>query len=249
MGLQRRRRKRIYELVQRVKESEWIELPGGITASEKFDSPKSWVQEVTLEGETIRSFVVHSEEREQYERTMREKSMQRTREALEKLAKLPPVFKEGGTVTAGNSSGLTDGAAALVLTTQTQAKQLGLNPLAEILGTATAGVDPKEMGLGPVPSTHKLLKMLKLSLDDLDLIEINEAFASQVVAVEREIKWDQERRNIKGGAIALGHPIGCTGAKITVTLLYSLLQEKKELGLATLCVSGGQGMSLLLKKI
>lgn len=168
---------------------------------------------------------------------------------LEKLAKLPPVFKEGGTVTAGNSSGLTDAAAALVLTTQTQAKELGLNPLAEILGTATAGVDPKEMGLGPVPSTHKLLKMLKLSLDDLDLIEVNEAFASQVMAVEQEIKWDRKRRNIKGGAIALGHPIGCTGAKITVTLLYSLLQEKKELGLATLCVSGGQGMSLLMKKI
>jgi acetyl-CoA C-acetyltransferase len=168
---------------------------------------------------------------------------------LEKLAQLPPVFKEGGTVTAGNSSGLTDGAAALVLTTQTQAKELGLNPLAEILGTATAGVDPKEMGLGPIPSTHKLLKMLNLSLDDLDLIEINEAFASQVMAVEQEIKWDRKRRNIKGGAIALGHPIGCTGAKITVTLLYSLLQEKKELGLATLCVSGGQGISLLLKKI
>jgi acetyl-CoA C-acetyltransferase len=168
---------------------------------------------------------------------------------LDKLAKLPPVFKEGGTVTAGNSSGLTDGAAALVLTTQTQAEELGLSPMAEILGAATAGVDPKEMGLGPVPSTHKLLKMLKLSLDDLDFIEINEAFASQVMAVEREIKWDQERRNIKGGAIALGHPIGCTGAKITVTLLYSLLQEKKELGLATLCVSGGQAMSLLLKKI
>ncbi len=166
---------------------------------------------------------------------------------LEKLAQLPPVFKEGGSVTAGNSSGLTDAAATLVLTTQTRAKELGLNPLAEILGTAMAGVDPKEMGLGPVPATHKLLKMNKLRLDDLDLIEINEAFAAQVIAVERELRWDRKRRNIKGGAIALGHPIGCTGAKITVTLLYSLLQEKKELGLATLCVSGGQGMSLLLK--
>ncbi|NIM90577.1 MAG: acetyl-CoA C-acyltransferase [Candidatus Aminicenantes bacterium] len=172
----------------------------------------------------------------------------RTDTTLEKLAQLSPVFKEGGTVTAGNSSGLTDGAAALVVTTQTQAKELGLNPLAEILGAATAGVDPKEMGLGPVPSTRKLLKMINLSLGDLDLIEINEAFAAQVIAVERELEWDRKRRNIKGGAIALGHPIGCTGAKITVTLLYSLLQEKKELGLATLCVSGGQGMSLVLKK-
>ncbi len=168
---------------------------------------------------------------------------------LEKLAKLPPVFKEGGTVTAGNSSGLTDAAAALVLTTQSQAKELGLKPLAEILGASAAGVDPKKMGLGPVPSTRKLLKMLNLNMDDLDFIEINEAFAAQVIAVEQELKWDKKRRNIKGGAIALGHPIGCTGAKITVTLLYSLLQEKKELGLATLCVSGGLGMSLLLKKI
>jgi len=168
---------------------------------------------------------------------------------LEKLAKLSPVFKKGGTVTAGNSSGLTDGAAALVLTTHTQAKELGLNPLAEILGAASAGVDPKEMGLGPVPATRKLLKMINLSINDLELIEVNEAFASQVLAVEREIKWDRERRNIKGGAIALGHPIGCTGAKITVTLLHSLIQENKELGLATLCVSGGQGMSLIIKKI
>jgi len=168
---------------------------------------------------------------------------------LEKLAKLPPVFKKGGTVTAGNSSGLTDGAAALVLTTQTQAKELGLSPLAEILGAATAGVDPKEMGLGPVPATRNLLKMHNLNLGDLDFIEINEAFAAQVLAVEREIKWDQDIRNIKGGAIALGHPIGCTGAKITVTLLHSLIQEDKELGLATLCVSGGQGMSLLIKRI
>jgi acetyl-CoA C-acetyltransferase len=168
---------------------------------------------------------------------------------LEKLAKLRPVFKEGGTVTAGNSSGLTDGAAALVLTTESLAKDLDLTPLAEILGASSSGVDPKEMGLGPVPATHKLLKMLNLNLDNLDLIEINEAFAAQVLAVERELKWDKDKRNIKGGAIALGHPIGCTGAKITVTLLHSLIQEKKGLGLTTLCVSGGQGMSLIIKRM
>lgn len=168
---------------------------------------------------------------------------------LEKLSKLPPVFKKGGTVTAGNSSGLTDGAAALVLTTETHAKELGLPPLAQILGAASAGVDPKEMGLGPVPATIKLLKINNLNINDIDLIEVNEAFAAQVLAVERELKWDQNRRNIKGGAIALGHPIGCTGAKITVTLLHSLIQEDKELGLATLCVSGGQGMSLMIKRI
>lgn len=168
---------------------------------------------------------------------------------FEKLAKLPPVFKKNGTVTAGNSSGLTDGAAALVLTTASCAKELGLSPIAEIMGGTSAAVDPKEMGLGPIPATIKLLKINNLNLDDIDLIEINEAFAAQVLAVEKELKWDRDKRNIKGGAIALGHPIGCTGAKITVTLLYSLKQNDKELGLATLCVSGGQGMSLLVKRL
>lgn len=167
---------------------------------------------------------------------------------LEKLAKLPPVFKEKGTVTAGNSSGITDGAAALVLTTEDYAREMGVVPMAEILGATSAGVDPKEMGLGPVPATHKLLKIINLSIEDIDLVEINEAFAAQVIAVERELKWDKDKRNIRGGAIALGHPIGCTGAKITVTLLHSLIQENKELGLVTLCVSGGQGMSLLVKR-
>ncbi|HUT08226.1 MAG TPA: thiolase family protein [Candidatus Latescibacteria bacterium] len=167
---------------------------------------------------------------------------------LESLAKLPPVFRKGGSITAGNSSGLTDGAAALVLTTRSEAQRLGVKPLAEILGFTSAGVDPKEMGLGPVPATQKILKSLDLSLADFDLIEINEAFAAQVLACERELKWDPAKRNIKGGAIALGHPIGCTGARITVTLLHSLIQENKELGLATLCVSGGQGMSLALKR-
>ncbi|MBN1222808.1 MAG: thiolase family protein, partial [Candidatus Aminicenantes bacterium] len=168
---------------------------------------------------------------------------------LEKLAKLPPVFKKGGTVTAGNSSGLTDGAAALVLTTEKNAKDLGLKPIAEILCATSAGVHPREMGLGPVPATTKLLKLNKLRISDLELIEINEAFAAQALACERSLKWDVERRNIKGGAIALGHPIGCTGSKITVTLLHSLIQSDKELGLATLCVSGGLGMSLLIKRL
>jgi len=168
---------------------------------------------------------------------------------LENLATLQPAFRKGGSITAGNSSGLTDGAAALVLTTQSEAQKLGARPLAEILGFASAGVEPKEMGLGPVPATKKILKSLNLSLADFDLIEINEAFAAQVLACERELNWDSAKRNIKGGAIALGHPIGCTGARITVSLLHSLIQENKELGLATLCVSGGQGMSLVLKRL
>lgn len=168
---------------------------------------------------------------------------------LDKLAKLPPVFKKGGTVTAGNSSGLTDGAAALILTTAKWAEDMGLAPISEILGIAAGGVDPREMGMGPVPSTYKLLNINKMGLCDIDLIEINEAFATQVLAVEKKLDWDTDKRNIRGGAIALGHPIGCTGAKITVTLLHSLGQENKELGLATLCVSGGQGMSLLVKRL
>jgi acetyl-CoA C-acetyltransferase len=168
---------------------------------------------------------------------------------LENLAKLPPVFRKEGSVTAGNSSGLTDGAAALVLTTQSEAQRLGAKPLAEVLAVTSAGVEPKEMGLGPVPATRKILKSLNLSFGDFDLIEINEAFAAQVLACERELKWDPAKRNIKGGAIALGHPIGCTGARITVTLLHNLIQQNKELGLATLCVSGGQGMSLVLMRL
>jgi acetyl-CoA C-acetyltransferase len=168
---------------------------------------------------------------------------------LEKLAKLPPVFKKGGTVTAGNSSGLTDAAAALLMTTASQAKALGLNPLAEIAGISSAGVDPREMGLGPVPATRRLLANLKLSLGNMDLIEINEAFAAQVLAVDRELRFDPAKTNIRGGAIALGHPIGCTGAKLTVTLVHSLIQEDREWGLVTLCVSGGQGMSLVLKRL
>jgi acetyl-CoA C-acetyltransferase len=167
----------------------------------------------------------------------------------EKLAKLPPVFKKNGTVTAGNSSGLTDGGAAIVLTTEKHARERGLKPLAEILGHASAGVHPREMGLGPVPATEKLMSRLGLVLDDFGLIEINEAFAAQVLACERELKWDVARRNVRGGAVALGHPIGCTGARITVTLIHALRQEDKELGLATLCVSGGQGMSLAIKRL
>jgi acetyl-CoA C-acetyltransferase len=197
---------------------------------------KAEIVPVTVKGKDGQDCVVADDEHPRPETT------------LEKLAKLPPAFRKGGTVTAGNSSGLTDAAAALVLTTRSVAQRLGAKPLAEVLGFASAGVEPKEMGLGPVPATRKILKALKLGLDDFDLIEINEAFAAQVLACERELKWDTAKRNIKGGAIALGHPIGCTGARITVTLLHSLIQEDKELGLATLCVSGGQGMSLVLKR-
>ncbi|MGD2104341.1 MAG: acetyl-CoA C-acetyltransferase [Anaerolineae bacterium] len=168
--------------------------------------------------------------------------------SMEKLSRLSPVFKEGGTITAGNASGITDGAAAVTVMTAQQAQALGIEPLARVEAFASAGVHPKRMGMGPVPATRKVLAETGLSLADLDLIELNEAFAAQVLAVERELNWDVERRNVHGGAIALGHPTGCTGTRIVVTLLHAMQQRDAEIGLATLCVSGGLGMSLLVRR-
>ena len=164
---------------------------------------------------------------------------------LEKLSRLPAVFRKNGTVHAGNSSGITDGAAALVVCTP---ESLQGDPLARITGWAAAGVDPRRMGLGPVPATRKLLERIGGSLDDFDLIELNEAFAVQVIACEREMKLDRARLNVNGGAIALGHPIGATGARVTVTLLHEMRRRGVRRGLATLCVSGGQGMSLEVER-
>jgi acetyl-CoA C-acetyltransferase len=169
--------------------------------------------------------------------------------SLEKLARLPPVFKKGGTVSAGNASGITDGAAAVIVMQADRAKALGIAPLARIRAFASAGVHPRRMGMGPVPATRQVLAQTGLSLGDFDLIELNEAFAAQVLAVERELDWDVERRNVHGGAVALGHPTGCTGTRIVVTLLYAMQQRDAELGLATLCVSGGLGMSLVVERV
>ena len=172
----------------------------------------------------------------------------RTDTSMEKLARLRPVFKEDGTITAGNASGITDGAAAVVVMRADQAQALGIKPLAHIEAFASAGVEPRRMGMGPVPATRKVLAQTGLSLDDIDLIELNEAFAAQVLAVERELDWDVSRRNVHGGAVALGHPTGCTGTRIVVTLLYAMRKRDVEWGLATLCVSGGLGMSLLVRR-
>ncbi|MHB8652520.1 MAG: thiolase family protein [Terriglobia bacterium] len=158
------------------------------------------------------------------------------------LAKLPPVFSENGSITAGNSSGITDGAAALVLVSENRAKRSGVRPLARIVNYTTAGVDPRVMGIAPVPAVKKLLKKTGGRLEDFDLIELNEAFAAQVLACDRELRFDRERLNPNGGAIALGHPIGATGARITVTLVHELKARQARRGLATLCVSGGLGM-------
>ncbi|MBZ5549500.1 MAG: acetyl-CoA C-acetyltransferase [Acidobacteriia bacterium] len=167
---------------------------------------------------------------------------------IEKMAKLPPVFSKTGTITAANSSGITDGAAAVVLASEKFAQQHNLKPLARIMATTSAGVDPRIMGIGPVPAIRKLEQKHGLKLADFDLVELNEAFAAQVLACDRELHFDREKLNVNGGAIALGHPIGCTGARITVTLLHEMLKRKARRGLATLCVSGGMGMTLAIEK-
>ena len=169
--------------------------------------------------------------------------------SLEKMAKLPPVFSKTGTVTAGNSSGITDGAAAVVVAGESFVKQNRLKPLARIVAAASAGVDPKVMGLGPVPAIGKLESRHGIKLADYDLIELNEAFAAQVLACDRELHFNRDILNVNGGAIALGHPTGCTGARITVTLIHEMLKRKSRLGLATLCVSGGLGMALAVENV
>ena len=164
------------------------------------------------------------------------------------LATLAPVFAAGGTVTAGNSSGITDGAAAMLVMSADAAKRLKVPPVARIVGWRVEGVSPEIMGIGPVPAVRKLLAATGIALDAIDLVELNEAFAAQVLAVDRELKFDRERLNVNGGAIALGHPIGCSGARIVVTLLHELARRKARYGLATLCVSGGMGGALLLER-
>jgi acetyl-CoA C-acetyltransferase len=168
---------------------------------------------------------------------------------LESLARLPPVFDaENGTVHAGNSSGITDGAAALVLATEELAKKAGVEPLARVAAWTSAGVEPTRMGIGPVPSIRALLKKTGRNLSDIDLIELNEAFAAQVIACARELPFDLARVNVNGGAIALGHPIGAAGARITTTLLHEMKRRNAKTGMATLCVSGGMGMSVLFER-
>ncbi len=167
--------------------------------------------------------------------------------SMEKLAKLPPVFSKTGTISAGNSSGITDGAAAMVIASEHFVKQNNLKPLARIAAVASAGVDPRTMGIGPVPALQKLADKHNLRTHEFGLVELNEAFAAQVLACDRVLNFDRNRLNVNGGAIALGHPIGCTGTRITVTLLHEMLKRNTKKGVATLCVSGGMGMALALE--
>ena len=178
------------------------------------------------------------------ERTITADEHPRADTTLQDLAKLPPVFREGGTVHAGNSSGITDGAASLVLAAESAARERGLTPLAWIGESEVVGVDPSIMGIGPVPATRKLLARTQQKLEDYDLVELNEAFAAQVLACDRELHFDRGKLNVSGGAIALGHPIGCTGARIVTTLVHEMNRRKSKRGLATLCVSGGLGIAL-----
>ncbi len=169
--------------------------------------------------------------------------------SLERLASLRPVFKQNGTVTAGNSSPLSDGAAAVLVMERTKAESLGLKPLLKFVGFNVGGVRPEIMGVGPVEAVPRLFKRTGMSLDDIDLIELNEAFAAQAVAVVRELGIDEERLNVNGGAIALGHPLGCTGAKLTVQLMHEMLRRDVALGMVTMCIGGGMGAAGIFENV
>ena len=164
---------------------------------------------------------------------------------LERLGELRPAFRSGGSVTAGNSSGMNDGAAALVIASEERAREMGAEPLGTFLGSAVAGVDPRVMGIGPIPAVHKLLRRTGVAVEDIDLVELNEAFASQSLAVIRELGLDPDRVNVNGGAIAIGHPLGMSGARLVVSLLHELRRRQGRYGVATLCVGVGQGQAAL----
>ena len=167
--------------------------------------------------------------------------------SAEKMGKLRPAFKKDGTVTAGNASGINDAAAALLLMSDSKAKELGLKPLAKIRAYSSAGIDPAYMGLGPIPAVRKILQKENLSIDDFGAIELNEAFASQAIACVRELKCNMDKTNVLGSGISIGHPIGCSGARIVLTLMGQMLRSKLNLGLASLCIGGGQGMAMILE--
>ena len=168
--------------------------------------------------------------------------------SLEKMSKLPTAFKPGGTVTAGNASGINDAAAAVLLMAKEKAKELNLEPLGTVRSFTSGAVDPAYMGLGPIPAVKKVLKKMNLSLNDFGLVELNEAFAAQAIACIRELKFDMEKTNVNGSGISLGHPIGCTGTRLIVTLLHEMKRRKVNLGLATLCIGGGQGMAMVVER-
>jgi acetyl-CoA C-acetyltransferase len=169
--------------------------------------------------------------------------------SVEKMAKLRPAFKKDGTVTAGNASGINDGAAALLLMSDAKAAELGLQPLVRLRACTSGSLDPAFMGLGPVPAVRKIMKQEKLNIDDFGVIELNEAFAAQAIGCMRELNCSQDKTNLVGSGISIGHPIGCSGARILVTLMHIMLRQQNALGLASLCIGGGQGMATVLERI
>ena len=202
-----------------------------------------------IEAGTFRAEIVPVEVPGRKGPTLFEQDQQpRAETTAEALAKLRPAFKKDGMVTAGNSSGLNDGGAAVVVMSRRKAEELGLKPLATICSYASAGVDPRIMGMGPVPSTRRALEKAGLSVSDLDVVEANEAFAAQSVAVGKELGFDRAKLNVNGGAIALGHPIGASGTRVLVTLLYEMQRRNAHYGLATLCIGGGQGVALIVER-
>jgi acetyl-CoA acetyltransferase family protein len=168
---------------------------------------------------------------------------------MESLSALPPAFRKDGVVTAGNASGIVDGGAAVVMTTEKIAKERGVKPLGRIISWATTGVEPRVMGIGPVPSSRKALQLAGLKLDQIDLIEVNEAFAPQYLAVEKALGLNRDKTNVNGGAIALGHPLGATGTRLILTLLLELRRRNQRYGLATACIGGGQGIAMIVESM
>ncbi len=168
--------------------------------------------------------------------------------SLEKMAQLPPAFSKDGTVTAGNASGINDAAAAVVLMSREKAEELGLKPMVSIVSFASGAVDPAYMGLGPIPAVRKALKKAGLTLNDINIIELNEAFASQVVACMRELNMSWDNTNPHGGGISLGHPVGCTGARLTVSIMHEMKRRNLRRGLVTMCIGGGQGMAMVVER-
>jgi acetyl-CoA C-acetyltransferase len=202
-----------------------------------------------IEAGTFRAEIVPVEVPGRKGPTLFEQDQQpRAETTAEALAKLRPAFKKDGMVTAGNSSGLNDGGAAVVVMSRRKAEELGLKPLATIRSYASAGVDPRIMGMGPVPSSRRALEKAGLSVSDLDVVEANEAFAAQSVAVGKELGFDRAKLNVNGGAIALGHPIGASGTRVLVTLLYEMQRRNAHYGLATLCIGGGQGVAMIIER-
>jgi len=168
--------------------------------------------------------------------------------SAEKMARLRPAFKKDGTVTAGNASGINDAAAALLIMSEEKAKDLGLKPLVKVRTYASSGVDPAFMGLGPIPAVRKILQRENVTMEDIGVVELNEAFAVQAIACMRELAFESEKTNVLGGGISIGHPIGCTGARIVLTLMNEMVRSDHELGLASLCIGGGQGMATMLER-